>query len=247
MKSTKLSIFNRFKTGSGELTGEAKRQRRIIMALVMTGASPSDRTRTGIAQKIAKIENTTWKNIYSGIFRDLDEVLLPACIVKEEGRLPLRRGPKALQEMGVPYYMLTREGKLVAAALVKESSERTHLLDDFFADAAPDEKEFSEILVLLSESSPIFAAYLIRQYVRAFCDGTMENLLPFDVARIRGEVQDEVLQMQKEFAMAACEKFTKDERDEALRLLERITSDNDNSDEDGDIKPAENNIKKDKE
>jgi len=36
-----------------------------------------------------------WKNIYSGIFRDLDEVLLPLGIVEEEGRLPLKRGPKA--------------------------------------------------------------------------------------------------------------------------------------------------------
>ena len=49
-------------------------------------------------QKIAKKQEIAWKNIYSGIFRDLDEILLPMEIAEEDGRLPLKRGPKALQE-----------------------------------------------------------------------------------------------------------------------------------------------------
>ena len=55
-------------------------------------------TRTAIAQNIAKKNNLLWKNLYSGVFRDLDEILIPLGIVVEAGRLPLKRGPKALQE-----------------------------------------------------------------------------------------------------------------------------------------------------
>ena len=55
-----------------------------------------------------------WKNIYSGIFRDLDEILIPLGIVEEEGRLPLKRGPKALQQNGMPFYHLTKKGMIVS-------------------------------------------------------------------------------------------------------------------------------------
>ena len=70
-----------------------------------------------LSQKIAKKQEITWKNIYSGIFRDLDEILLPMEIAEEAGRLPLKRGPKALQEKGIPYYQLTKKGVLIGSAI----------------------------------------------------------------------------------------------------------------------------------
>ena len=73
--NTKLSIFDTFKI-KGELTGEANRQRAIITILA-SNANPAERTRTGISQNIAKRHGISWKNIYSGIFRDLDEILIP--------------------------------------------------------------------------------------------------------------------------------------------------------------------------
>src|SRR2546422_6029035 len=94
-KST-IAIFDTFKTRKNKFTGEAKRQRGIIAHLA-TEQSPELRTRTSIAHAIAKEHGILWQNIYSGIFRDLDEVLIPAGVVKEGGRLPLRRGPRALQ------------------------------------------------------------------------------------------------------------------------------------------------------
>jgi len=93
----KLAIFDTFKTRSNDLTGEAKRQRAII-SILGNSANPAERTRTGISQKIAKKQEISWKNIYSGIFRDLDEILLPMEIAEEDGRLPLKRGPKALKK-----------------------------------------------------------------------------------------------------------------------------------------------------
>ena len=91
----KLAIFDTFKTKDNDLTGEAKRQRAII-TILGSGGNPAERTRTGISQKIAKKQKIAWKNIYSGIFRDLDEILLPMEIAEEDGRLPLKRGPKAV-------------------------------------------------------------------------------------------------------------------------------------------------------
>ena len=81
---SKLAIFDTFKTKDNDLTGEAKRQRAII-TILGSNVNPAERTRTGISQKIAKKQNITWKNIYSGIFRDLDEILLPMEIAEEDG------------------------------------------------------------------------------------------------------------------------------------------------------------------
>ncbi|MDF0680232.1 MAG: hypothetical protein P0116_04640 [Candidatus Nitrosocosmicus sp.] len=41
---------------------------------------------------MAKNYGVAWQNIYSAIFKDLDEVLIPANVVKEGGRLPIKRG-----------------------------------------------------------------------------------------------------------------------------------------------------------
>ena len=115
-KKTKLSIFDTFKTKTEQITGEASRQRSIIQHLTDASGSTA-KTRTSISQKIAEENGIKWKNIYSGVFRDLDEVLIPLGLVEEEGRLPLKRGPKALQQNGMPYYHLTNQGLLVALSI----------------------------------------------------------------------------------------------------------------------------------
>lgn len=229
MKETKLAVFNRFKTGKGEITGEAKRQRSIIMALAKSRANPADRTRTSIAQQIAKTENTLWKNIYSGIFRDLDEILVPMHIVVEEGRLPLKRGPKALQEIGVPYYRLTTEGILVAAALA-DSKNRTELLDVFFAKVKTQkETRFASILGELSETSPFFVSHILQLYVKAFCEEKIDSLLPFDLTRLRTILDDSLL-IQREI-ITAFAKFSKQERDDIIKMLDEIISGKDDAEE----------------
>ena len=130
-KFPRLSIFDTFKTKTKELTGEANRQRSIIVILA-TQTKPTERTRTAISQRIADEHGIVWKNIYSGIFRDLDEILLPLGLVEEEGRLPLKRGPKALQEKGIPYYRLTQRGLIVALSL-KEIIGREDILEKFLS------------------------------------------------------------------------------------------------------------------
>jgi len=216
--NTNLSIFNTFKI-KGELTGEANRQRSIITILA-SNTNPAERTRTGISQRIAKRQDIAWKNIYSGIFRDLDEILIPLEIAEEDGRLPLRRGPKALQEKGIPYYKLTKKGVLVALS-ISEVKNREKLLKEFFSKSDSNEKEYERIITSLSETSPNFTYSIFQKYVKAFCDNKIKDLLPFDLSKLK-DISDESLMIQKEI-LEAFLKLSKQDKEEAIRFLNEIT------------------------
>lgn len=215
----RLSIFDTFKT-KDNLTGEANRQRSIISILSGRG-NPTEKTRTGISQLIAKEHGTAWKNIYSGIFRDLDEVLIPTGMVEEHGRLPLKRGPKALQEKGIPYYHLTKKG-ILAALSINGIKDQERLLNEFFAGADPKEKEFEETILSLQKTSPNFTHSVFQKYVKAFCEDRFGELLPFDLARL-GKIPDESLVIQKEI-LEAFMTLSKQDRENAVRLLNEITA-----------------------
>ena len=214
----KLSIFDTFKI-KGELTGEANRQRAIITILA-SNANPAERTRTGISQSIAKRQGIAWKNIYSGIFRDMDEILIPLEIAKEGGRLPLKRGPKALQEKGIPYYDLTKKGVLVALS-ISEVKNREKLLEKIFSQSDSKEKEYERIIKSLSETSPNFIYSIFQKYVKAFCDNKIKELLPFDLSKLK-DISDESLIIQKEI-LEAFLKLSKQDKEEAIRFLNEIT------------------------
>ena len=217
-KKTKLSIFDTFKI-KGELTGEANRQRAIITILA-SNANPAERTRTGISQSIAKRHGIAWKNIYSGIFRDLDEILIPLEIAEEAGRLPLKRGPKALQEKGIPYYHLTKKGVLVALS-ISEVKDREKLLEKIFSQSDSKEKEYERIIKSLSDASPKFTYSIFQKYVKAFCDNKIKDLLPFDLSKLK-DISDESLIIQKEI-LEAFLKLSKQDKEEAIRFLNEIT------------------------
>jgi len=191
----KLSIFDTFKTKREQLTGEAIRQRHIISHLARENSSTL-MTRTAIAQNIAKKNNLLWKNIYSGVFRDLDEILIPLNIVSEAGRLPLKRGPKALQEKGVPYYQLTPKGLLVVLS-IDDFDQRDSVLDEFLSKAEIKEKEFVDSVKTLVKISPKFTFSMFEIYVRAFCEGKLKNLLPFSVPEFQ-KISENVFTTQNE-------------------------------------------------
>ena len=216
---TQLSIFDTFKTKEMELTGEANRQRAII-AILANNSNPAERTRTGISQRIAKKQEIAWKNIYSGIFRDLDEILIPLEIAEEDGRLPMRRGPKALQEKGIPYYHLTKKGILVALS-ISEVKNKEQLLEKFFSEADSKEKEYEKTIRNLSENIPNFTYSIFQKYVKAFCDNKIKNLLPFDLSKLK-DISDESLIIQKEI-LEAFLKLSKQDKDEAIKFLNEIT------------------------
>ena len=215
----KLAIFDTFKTKNQELTGEAKRQRAII-TILGSNVNPAERTRTGISQKIAKKQEITWKNIYSGIFRDLDEILLPMGIAEENGRLPLKRGPKALQEKGIPYYHLTKKGVLVGLS-INGIENMSSEFKKFFAESEPKEKEFENILSKFMTNSPTFTYSIFQKYVKAFCENKIKELLPFNLSKLQ-DISDEDLIIQKEIVLAFG-KLSSKEKKEAIVFLEKIT------------------------
>jgi hypothetical protein len=217
--SPELSIFNTFKTKGEELTGEANRQRSII-AILASNANPAERTRTGISQRIAKSHGITWKNIYSGIFRDLDEILIPMKIAEEDGRLPMKRGPKALQEKGIPYYHLTKKGVLVALS-ISNVENKEKLLGKFFSQTDSEEKKYEGIITSLSKTSPNFTYSIFQKYVKAFCDSKIKSLLPFELSKLK-DVSDEPLMIQKEILKTFLN-LPKQDKDETLRFLNEIT------------------------
>ncbi len=218
-KNPKLAIFETFKTKQDKLTGEANRQRSII-AHLSTSTNSAAKTRTAISRRIADDHGVIWKNIYSGIFRDLDEVLLPLGIVKEGGRLPLKRGPKALQEKGVPFYELTVEGLLIALSL-NEISEKENILHQFLSKAKIEEKELQESLQKLAKIIPKFTYYLFEKYSKAYCDGKIEKLLPFSLANLK-KISDESIIIQREF-LEAFGNFSNKDKEKTLNFLRKIS------------------------
>jgi len=218
-KFPKLAIFDTFKTKREEYTGEALRQRSIIAHLA-TVTNSTARTRTGISQRIAEENGIVWKNIYSGIFRDLDEILIPLGLVLEAGRLPMKRGPKALQEKGVPFYELTQEGLLIALSL-NEIVGREEILTRFFSIAKIEENEFQEILQKLAIIVPRFTYSLFEKYSKAYCEGKLEKLLPFSISRLK-KISDESILIQREF-LEAFSNIPRMERENVIRFLENIS------------------------
>ncbi len=217
----RLSVFQTFKTKDSEFTGEAMRQRGIVMHLAIE-TLPTKKTRTAIAHRLAEKNGTTWQNIYSGIFRDLDEILLPLGIVKEAGRLPIKRGPKALQEQGVPYYQLTEEGLLVAASLSEMNGERTKIMTEFFEkNSNSRDKDLKKTVLTLLNVAPNFVSSLLRRYVESYSEGKIDKLVPFDSDAVK-KTLDETLIIQRELLEGFSSLSTID-REPIINFLKKVT------------------------
>ncbi|MGA7541424.1 MAG: hypothetical protein WBW34_00015 [Nitrososphaeraceae archaeon] len=220
MKDTKhnIAIFDTFKTRKDKYTGEAKRQRGIIAHLAIE-QSPEFRTRTSIAHVIAKKHGILWQNIYSGIFRDLDEALIPSGVIKEGGRLPLRRGPRALQLEGVPFYELTESGLLVASSIEELGDDRVNILEKYLGSLpAKDTTETSIIagLLLLIKKAPGFAFKIVNEYIYAYSSGLIDNIAPLDIEKLRG-----VISKQASIEMELIEAFIRMENSQR-EVVERF-------------------------
>ena len=220
MKSgkTHLAIFDTFKTKRQQITGEAARQRAIIHHLSNSTNSAS-KTRTAISQNIAEKNNILWKNIYSGIFRDMDEILMPLGIVEEEGRLPLKRGPKALQQNGMPFYHLTKKGMIVSLA-IDSISERKKILKSIINQADEDEKQAFTIMEKLVKIAPHFGFSIFERYVKAYCENKLEDILPFTVENV-SKSTDNSSHLQMEL-LEGFSNLSKSDRDQTIDFLKKI-------------------------
>ncbi len=218
-KSPKLSIFDTFKTKTQQLTGEAMRQRNIIIHLAQQNNSAL-MTRTAMAQNIAEKNGLLWKNIYSGVFRDLDEILIPLDIVIEAGRLPLKRGPKALQEKGIPFYKLTKNGFLVALSIAELENKKI-VLDNFLSKSEIKDKEFVDAIKILVKISPKLTHSIFEIYVNAYCNGELKSLLPFSISEFR-RISKNTFTIQKEL-LEGFQKLSKSNRLDILNVFSKFT------------------------
>lgn len=199
-RTAHIAIFDTFKTKKNKFTGEAKRQRGIITHLVLE-KNPELRTRTSIAHAIAKNNGILWQNIYSGIFKDLDEVLIPSGVVKEAGRLPLRRGPKALQLEGVPFYELTETGILVASSIEELGNIRMKILESYFDKMngnASDNDVMKKSILLLLKIIPSFVIKIIGAYIYAYTIGEIDTITPITIDKFRSVLKEQI-SIEKEF------------------------------------------------
>ena len=201
------------------MTGEAIRQRNIISHLAKESNSAL-MTRTAMAQNIAEKNGLLWKNIYSGVFRDMDEILIPLGIVIEAGRLPLKRGPKALQEKGIPFYKLTKSGILVALS-IDELENKKSVLDNFLSKAEIKEKEFVDAIKILVKVSPKLTYSIFEIYVNAYCNGKLKNLLPFSISEFY-RISRNTFAIQKEL-LEGFQKLSKPNRLEILNVFSKFT------------------------
>tara|TARA_B100001123_G_scaffold380346_1_gene449874 strand:- start:125 stop:790 length:666 start_codon:yes stop_codon:yes gene_type:complete len=220
MKSEKsrLAIFDTFKTKRQQITGEATRQRAIIHHL-SNATNSASKTRTAISQSIAERNKILWKNIYSGIFRDLDEILIPLGIVEEEGRLPLKRGPKALQQSGMPFYHLTKKGMIVSLA-INNISERKKTLKTIMNMVNNDEKQTFEIMEKLVKIAPHFGFSIFERYVKSYCENSIDELVPFTAENVKRSA-DSSAQVHMEL-LEGFSRLSKIEREQTIDFLKKI-------------------------
>jgi len=215
-----LSVFRTFKTKDTEFTGEAMRQRGIIIHLAAE-TLPTKKTRTAIAHKLAEQNGTTWQNIYSGIFRDLDEILLPLKLVEEAGRLPIKRGPKALQEQGVPFYQLTDSGLLVAASVSETDNERTQIMNKFLEkDSNTKEKDLKNAIITLLDIAPSFVLLVLKRYVESYSNGKIDKLVPFNTEYIKMAF-DDTLNAQREL-LEGFVSLSNNDREPIINFLKKV-------------------------
>ncbi len=226
-----IAIFDTFKTHQAKSTREAKRQRGII-AHIAVEKDPKSKTRTAIAHILAKKYDIAWQNIYSAIFKDLDEVLLPAQVVKEGGRLPIKRGPKALQMEGIPYYELTNIG-LIIASTIEETGDirvRMKLLESYISNSTLNRKEGNEVtnnttinegILLLSRYAPSFILKLISEYIMAYNHGEIEKLDKLDGQKLKKIISEQIT-IEREL-VEACMVLSNDKK-ELLRNFIKIIS-----------------------
>ena len=179
MREAKLSIFERLRTRPGELSAKALRQRAIIQMLAER-SNPQDRTRTGLAKSLAAATSSKWQTVYPAIFGDIEKIMIPLGIIREEGRLPLRRGPRMMQERGSPHYSLTQEGLVVALAIRDVQGW------DGIAGSIEEMGRHGGTLRSLVKGSPGMVQYIMERYVEAWCRGGF-SLLPLDLGRIRND------------------------------------------------------------
>jgi len=151
-------------------------------------------------------------------------VLIPSGVVIEGGRLPLRRGPKALQMEGVPFYELSETGLLVASSIEEVGPSRTKMLESYIRSlpsGTPDHEIMREGILLLIRFFPSFACKIINEYVRAFTLGLIEGITPMDISKLRSVISAQI-GLEKEL-IESFDRLQSDQKQTISRFINLIS------------------------
>ena len=131
----------------------------------------------------------------------------------------MKRGPKALQQNGMPFYHLTNQGLLVALSL-REVQSRETILQEIISDTEGEEKQILMIIQKLISVAPAFGYSLFERYIKTFCQGKISDLRPFTITNLKKSA-DNSTKIQMEL-LEGFSKLQKIEREDALQFLKKI-------------------------
>jgi hypothetical protein len=140
-------------------------------------------TRIAIAKIFARRFNTNLKNAYSHVLTELQESLIPAGIIEQDGSIIPVRGPTVFRIQGIPCYCLTDLGLLVASCLDEiEIEDRKKLL--YRSLASENISNLEELMVreeLLAHLNdyPEFTLELVKNGVLKYLEGRINS--PLDI------------------------------------------------------------------
>ena len=208
----KTSLFETFKL-TNQLTGKAKRQRKIIK-IIGTTHIPNQRTKVEISRKISMENKQSWKNSYSGVYDDIEKILLPQKIIEEEGRIPLKRGPRLLQREGTGYYKLTKIGTLLLFC-IEDSKMKIDFTD------LTHQQDLGEELNLLYTINPDLCFLLLEKYASTRCMNG-KDIIPITLEKI-SKVYEFPLNCNLKFIKSILS-HSKDNQRRILQILSHIDS-----------------------
>ena len=95
-------------------------------------------------------------------------------------------------------------------------------MDEFFANELYDTEEVpvQEIISKLQKTAPRFTFSLFEKYTRAYCDGKIQDLLPFSISNLKMASDKE-----SDIEMELLEGFShmpKEDREDTLKFLKEI-------------------------
>jgi len=208
----KTSLFETFKL-TNQLTWKAKRQRKIIK-IIGTTDIPDQRTKVEISREISRENKQSWKNSYSGVYNDIEKILLPQKIIEEEGRIPIKRGPRLLQREGTGYYKLTKIGTLLLFCL-QDNKVKIDFTDFTY------QQDLGEELNLLYTINPVLCFLLLEKYTSTRCISG-KDIIPITLEKI-SEIAEFPLNCNLEFIKSILS-HNKDNQIKILQILSHIDS-----------------------
>ena len=121
----------------------------------------------------------------------------------------------------MPYYRLTKKGLLVALS-ISDTGDRDLLLNEFFAGEYYDTEEvpMQEMILKLHRMAPKFTFSLFEKYTKAYCDGKMSDLLPFNLENLQ-KVSDSSSHIQMEL-LEGFVNMSNSERSDTIDFLKKI-------------------------